>query len=354
MVRPHQEGKNTNCEQRTQHRHVTENGLAGIHRQDLRYHAHRRQQNDVYFRVAQEPEQVLIQDRTTTLIGQDLSVNHDITQVEAGAEVAVEQQEDRTGKQHGEGQYAQHGRKEHRPDGKRQARHAHAFGTHVQDGGDIVQSAQQRRDDEQGHTDQPKIGAEFLSVTGLTKGTERRIHRPTTRSRSRMHKNRTQHHHTGQEEEPVRKHVQERRGHVARTYLQRNEQVRESSAESGGQHKEYEYGSVNGHQSVIEFRLDLSAFGPLSEKRFEDWKGFFRISQLETEEHGEESANNGPHDTRDQELLPDRLVVHTENILRHEGLMMMLMCLLMRVGNMGAFGDGCGCFHYFTHTIGFI
>ncbi len=63
MVRPHDEAQNAGGPGGVQNRPVSEQFLARKHREDFRHDSHRRQQHDVHFRVAEEPEQVLPQQR---------------------------------------------------------------------------------------------------------------------------------------------------------------------------------------------------------------------------------------------------------------------------------------------------
>jgi hypothetical protein len=68
-----------------------------MYRKYFRHQTHRRQNDDIYLRVAQEPEHVLIQHRATANVLQCLAANVNFAQEETGAERAVEndQQEGR-------------------------------------------------------------------------------------------------------------------------------------------------------------------------------------------------------------------------------------------------------------------
>ena len=86
---------------------------------------------------------------------------------------------------------------------------------------------------------------------------------------------------------------------------------------------------MDGYQSIIEFRLNLAAFCPMPEEGFENGERLVRITQLQTEQNREQSSDNGPYDTGNQELLTDGLMVHAEDILRDEGLLMVTMSVII-------------------------
>ena len=66
MVTPYDEAQETDSQDGTDHGLVTKDGLACVGRDDLGADAQCRQQYDVDLRVAQEPEQVLVQNGRPT------------------------------------------------------------------------------------------------------------------------------------------------------------------------------------------------------------------------------------------------------------------------------------------------
>src|SRR5690606_31946925 len=100
-------------------------------RYHLRCHTECRKNYNIYLRMPEEPEQMLEQDRTSAFIGKHLTSNNNFAQEEACSEVAIEQQQHRTGKQYREGQYPENCGEEKPPNGKRHARHAHTFRAQV-------------------------------------------------------------------------------------------------------------------------------------------------------------------------------------------------------------------------------
>ena len=144
VVAPHDERQEADRQNRTNHSTVTEDGLTGVGGDDFRRDPQCRQQYDVDLRVSQEPEQVLVQDRRTTGHIQHLTADHNVRQVEGRAGHTVHHQQHHCGNQHWEREYSQDGGHKERPDGQRQAGHFHALGTQVDDGYDVVQTAEQR------------------------------------------------------------------------------------------------------------------------------------------------------------------------------------------------------------------
>ena len=64
MMRPDDEGKEPNGERRVNQRFITPDRLAGVVGDDFANNTHRRQNQHVHFRMSQEPEQMLPQQRT--------------------------------------------------------------------------------------------------------------------------------------------------------------------------------------------------------------------------------------------------------------------------------------------------
>ena len=65
VVRPHDEADEANRDHGIGHRQIAEDGLAREGRDHVADNAKRRQNHDVHFGVAEEPEQMLEQDRIT-------------------------------------------------------------------------------------------------------------------------------------------------------------------------------------------------------------------------------------------------------------------------------------------------
>ena len=115
------------------HRLVAEDRLASESGKQLRRHAHAGQNRDIDFRVSEEPEQVLPQQRRTAFVPHDLSVHHYQRNVEAGSQIAIQQQQNACREQNAERQQSQNRGDEPRPAGQRHAHHGHALGPQIQE-----------------------------------------------------------------------------------------------------------------------------------------------------------------------------------------------------------------------------
>ena len=89
MVPPYDGRQEGDCQDGGNHGAIAEDGLAGTHGHHFRYNPHGGQDYDIYFRVAEEPEQVLIEYRGSSLVMQHLSLNENIGQEERGPEAPV-------------------------------------------------------------------------------------------------------------------------------------------------------------------------------------------------------------------------------------------------------------------------
>ena len=152
---PDHEAEESDGHDGVNHRFVAEDWFAREHGEQLRAHPHGRQDRDVNLRMAEEPEEVLPQERRTASVTRELAVDGDQRHEEAGAEVAIHEQENATREKNAEREQAQDSRDEPRPAGQRHAHHGHAFGAHVQRCGDEIQRAHQRADAEDRDADDP-------------------------------------------------------------------------------------------------------------------------------------------------------------------------------------------------------
>ena len=213
VVRPHQQAEEGDAGGGRGDRLVAEDRLAGEHRQDLGEDAERGQHEDVDLGVAEEPEQVLPQQRRAALGRVE----------ERRPEVAVQQQHRHRRGQRGERDHDQVRVDQDRPHEQRDAAPAHAGRAHVVDRGDEVDRAEHRRQaGEVDHVD-PRVLAAGRRVllrrqrqvgepAGLGRGEEdRRVERDAA-----------------EQEHPVGPRVDAREGDVARPDHQRQQVVREA------------------------------------------------------------------------------------------------------------------------------
>jgi len=241
MVRPDDEAQNTDGNHRIDHRQIAEDRLFREGRDDLADDAKGRQDDDVHFRVAKEPQDVLIKDR--------IAATGRIK--EGGAEVAVSQQHgDGTG-QNRQRQQDQPGGDEDRPGEQRHFVHGHARRAHVQEGGDHVDRAKDGRCTREVDRENRKIHRVAFFAGG-----QRRVQNPAHAGpklavaaggeHRRNSKGRTC------DEHPVAEVVHAGEGHIRRADLQRHEVVAKAAEQRRDDHKEHHQNAVAGDQHVPE------------------------------------------------------------------------------------------------------
>ncbi len=187
----------------------------------------------------------------------ELAVDGDQRHEKAGAEVAIHQQQNAAREEHAEREQAEDSGDEPRPAGQRHAHHGHALGAHIQSCGDEVQRAHQRADAENGDTDDPQVRAEALARTSRLQGAQWCVAGPTMEWSSTGDEESRDHYHESQEGRPERKHVKDRKSHVRRADLNRQEVIAEAALWRGGEHEEHHDGAVHGYQREIRLRLDI-------------------------------------------------------------------------------------------------
>src|SRR5689334_11360299 len=99
---PYDEGEECDDEHGSDHGFVTEDRFARLRCDNFRRQSERRQQYDVYFRVTEEPEQVLEQNRASAGIMQRCAADINIGEVKTRSETSVEQQQQSSSKQNRE------------------------------------------------------------------------------------------------------------------------------------------------------------------------------------------------------------------------------------------------------------
>ena len=90
VVSPHNKAQRANDDDRPHHHAVTENVFARMDADEVRHNAKRGQRHDVNLGVAEEPEQVLEQQRVAANMFCLITHGHDRRHKEAGAEQHVE------------------------------------------------------------------------------------------------------------------------------------------------------------------------------------------------------------------------------------------------------------------------
>jgi hypothetical protein len=118
--------------------------------------------------------------------------------------------------------------------------------------------------------------------------------------------------------------------------LQGNQEVAESTTQSGRKHEKYHDGTVHGHQLKVKVRVQLTGsillyHDPLAKQGLKERKVHTGKAQLKTEQNRQETANQRPNQTGYQELLGNHLVVLRKNVFRQERFFVMLMLMGMHI-----------------------
>ncbi len=200
------------------------------------------QDQNVNFRMTEEPEEMLEQERIATAFGLE----------ERGAEIAV-------GQQHGDGtgenrqrQDQQERRDENRPGEQRHPVQGHARRAHVEDRGDEVDGAEDRR----GAGEMDRQNEEVHRRTRMAQLRERRIKHPaaaeTLHARRAFHEHRDGRQREGGGQQPEGDVVHAREGHVRRADHQRDEPIAETADEGRHDDEEDHRQAMHRDEHVIE------------------------------------------------------------------------------------------------------
>ena len=160
VVRPDDERQEADAEHRIDQRLVTPDRLARVIRDDFADNAHRRQNQYIDLRMSEEPEQVLPEQRASTAADRQWCGRARSGQAggqeKARARHVVHQLQDGRRFQRRKCQQQQEGGDELRPDKKWQPHPGHSLGPQLNDRGDEIDRAQQRRSDQQHHPENPE------------------------------------------------------------------------------------------------------------------------------------------------------------------------------------------------------
>jgi hypothetical protein len=267
---------------------VAEQGLAAEDRQDLGGDAEERQREDVDLGVAEEPEQVLPEDRAAAGCVED---------VRAEAPVDFEDQQGR--RDHWEGEQGKDRGEQRVPGEDRHPEHGHARRAHAEDGGDEVDGAEDGAEARQGQPHDPQVPAGPRRVGRAGK---RRVGVPPPGRAAARGQQAEQQDQAAEEEQVVAEQVQPGKCHVGRADLQRHHHVREADEKRGGEQQQHQ-GAVHGEQLVV----DLVGHEVL-----------VRAQQLDPDQESHHTADQEEPERRDQVQVPDDLVVSGRQPAREE------------------------------------
>ena len=285
VVRPHHEADAADRDHRIGHAEIAEHRLLGEGRDDLADHAEAGQDQDVDFGMAEEPEQMLEQHRIAAAVGGE----------ERGAEIAV-------GEQHGDGagqhrqrqQQQEHGHQD-RPHEQRHLVQGHARRAHVEDGGDEIDRAQDRR----GAGEMQRQDREIHRRSRMARGRQRRIDGPARAdaigARLALDEGGNQQQREGGRQQPERNVVHARERHIRRADHQRHKPVPKTADHRRHHHEEDHDQAVRRDEHIIGvgFVEDLHA----------------GIHQLDADHDRHRSTNDAGDDREHQVHRADVLVV---------------------------------------------
>ncbi len=315
VVRPHDERHEAEEDERVDHRTVAPQGLPRVVRDDLGHDAHRRKDQHVHFRVRQEPEQVLPEERVAAAgPGEDLAADDEAArEEEARPGDTIHQLHGRSGLERREGHEQQEGRDELGPHEEGESQEREPLGAELDDGRDEVDGSEQRRGDQEDHPDEPH------RLALARQDGEGRVGGPPGLRGSAGHQEAGQHRHAAEEEEPVARHVQPRERHVRGSNLERDHEVPESSDSEGDHPEEDHDGAVHRPELVVELREHRPArHARLAEDPAEQRQRGARVGELPAHEHHQRKAEEEKQQAGDRVLDADDLVVGGEDVLAPE------------------------------------
>ena len=311
MVTPHDEAEEPDGHHGPNHRLVAEDGLAGEDGQNFRDQTHGGEDHDVDLGVTEEPEEMLPEERLSSLSGE-----------EGRAEIQVGEKHGRRGRKHRNGENEQPSCNEERPDRERQTEHGHARGTHVGDRRDVVGRAGDGRETVHEQADAPETLPHLRVVHVGRGGAERRVGRPSGLRSAATDEEAGQNDDARQHVEPVTHGVQRGEGHVPRPDFQRDEVIAESADEERHDDKEHHDRGVHGEEHVVAAGKDDAVNRDGGRQQRSDQRDRHAgVSQLVADAHGEQTADEEKEETGPEILQTDHLVIERPDVFGKETLL---------------------------------
>ena len=315
VMRPDDEAEQADDDNRPDHHAVAEDVLAGMGAEHVGNEAEGRQRHDIDFRVAEEPEQMLEQDRAAAVVVEGRAGFDHRRHEETGPDQGVEQHHDGRHEQGRESEQAEYGGDEDAPHRQRQAHHGQAAAAILQHGNHVVEAAHGEGDDKHRQRDEHEHDAHVVSRRSRHRCL-RRIQRPARPRRAAADKEAGQQDDHRNEVHPVTEHVHEREHHVPGAAHEGNQVVAESAEEQGGEEIDHHDHAVHGHGLVIRIGVD-------------EVKGF-REAELHAHEQRQHESDESDGDGGAAVLDGDHLVILAPDVLRYPAMGVMKFDLLVR------------------------
>ena len=222
------------------HRGIAEQRLARKGRNDRRGNTEGRQDHNIHFRVAKEPEHVLEQHRITAASRAK----------EAGAEVNIHQHHGHTARQHRHYRNQQIGRNQPSPDEQRHFHQGHAGGAQVENSRDNIDRTHNRRGAHNVHGED-KVSHARRRVGGRQRGVES----PAKVGRATLHQQRRGEQGEGKRQNPETPVIHPRQRHIRSADHHRNQPVGQTDESRHNRTKDH-HQAVHGGHLVEKLRLD--------------------------------------------------------------------------------------------------
>ena len=217
MVSPHRHRQRTDAHGGEDDALVAKDWLAREDRDDLARDAEEWQREDIDLRMAEEPEQVLPEDRAAVLRRE----HH-------RSVMSIDERDDEGSGKNREGNEDEQRGHEDGPGEHRHPEHGHARCAHAEDGGDEVHRAEDRAETTDREAEQPQVATHSGRVHGVA---QRRVGEPAEGCSAPGGEDACRDRDAAEEEQPEPEHVETREGDVRGTDLQGHDHVRVADVE---------------------------------------------------------------------------------------------------------------------------
>ena len=205
MVSPHRHRQRTDAHGCKDDALVAKDWLTREDRDDLARDAEEWQREDIDLRMAEEPEQVLPQDRATVLRRE----HH-------RSVMSIDERDDEGSGENREGNEDEQRGHEDGPGEHRHPEHGHARCAHAEDGRDEVHRAEDRAETTDREAEQPQVATDSGRVHGVA---QRRVREPAEGCSAPGGEDACRDRDAAEEEHPEPEHVEPREGDVRGTDL---------------------------------------------------------------------------------------------------------------------------------------
>ena len=255
VVGPNDEAQPADGDDGPHHHPIAEDVLAGVNRQHIRHQPERRQRHDVNLRMAEEPEQMLEQNRRAAVVIQRHAGLYHRRHEERGAQQGVEQHHNGRHQQGREGEQTQHGGHEDAPHAQGQPHHGQAAAAVLQHGDHIVQAPHGEGHDEHRQGNQHQHDAHIMARRSGHGGLGR-IEGPACPGRPAADEETGQQNQHRQQIDPVTEHIHEREHHIPRPAHKGDQIIAEAAEEQRREQVDHHDHPVHGHGLIVETGVD--------------------------------------------------------------------------------------------------